>query len=107
VSDSINVDASCAINQIEFVEVTFTAQHGYSGDLKITLESPNGLQSALSQRRSCKDSGDACRPYTDWQFGSVRHLDEPTLGQWKLKVSDDAPSDIGTWKNWSIKFYGR
>jgi proprotein convertase subtilisin/kexin type 2 len=107
VTDFINIDASCSITQIEFVEVTFSAQHAYSGDLKITLESPNGLQSTLAQRRSCNDPGDACRPYSDWQFGSVRHLDEPTLGQWKLKVSDEAPNDIGTWKNWSIKFYGR
>ncbi len=107
VVDSINIDASCSISRIEFIEITFSAQHAYSGDLRITLESPGGLQSALSQRRSCSDSGDACRPYNDWQFGSVRHLDEPTLGQWKLKVSDDAPNDIGTWKNWSLKFYGR
>jgi proprotein convertase subtilisin/kexin type 2 len=107
VTDSINVDASCSISRIEFIEITFSAQHDYSGDLRITLESPNGLQSVLSQRRGCTGPGDACRPYNDWQFGSVRHLDEPTLGQWKLKVSDDAPTDTGTWKNWSIKFYGR
>jgi proprotein convertase subtilisin/kexin type 2 len=107
VTDSVTVDASCAISQIEFVEIIFTAQHGYSGDLRITLESPNGLQSVLAQRRSCVDTGDACRPYNNWQFGSVRHLDESALGQWKLKVSDDAPTDTGTWKNWSLKFYGR
>jgi proprotein convertase subtilisin/kexin type 2 len=107
VTDSINVDASCGISRIEFVEITFSAQHIYSGDLRITLESPIGLQSVLSQRRGCTGSGDACRPYSDWKFGSVRHLDESALGQWKLKVSDDKPNDTGTWKNWSIKFYGR
>jgi proprotein convertase subtilisin/kexin type 2 len=108
VTDSVNVTApSCAIKNIEFIEVIFSAQHGYSGNLSIKLESPNGLQSTLAQRRTCIDAGDACRPYDDWQFGLVRHLDEAALGQWKLKVSDDVASNTGTWNNWSIKFYGR
>jgi proprotein convertase subtilisin/kexin type 2 len=110
VTDSITIGTAeypCAISEIEFVEITFTAQHAYSGDLRIALESPNGLQSVLAQRRSCADAGDACGSYAGWQFGSVRHLEESTIGQWKLKVSDEAPTDTGTWQNWSIKFYGR
>jgi proprotein convertase subtilisin/kexin type 2 len=106
-TDIVTIDASCAITKIEFIEVLFSAAHAYSGDLRVTLESPSGLQSVLAQRRSCNDAGDACRPYTNWQFGSVRHLDEPSLGQWKLKVSDDSARDTGSWTNWSIKFYGR
>jgi proprotein convertase subtilisin/kexin type 2 len=108
VTDTVTVDAlNCGITKIEFIEVLFTASHAYSGDLRIALESPNGLVSNLAQRRSCNDIGDACRPYANWQFGSVRHLDESSIGQWKLKVADEAPKDTGTWTNWSIKFYGR
>jgi proprotein convertase subtilisin/kexin type 2 len=107
--DTITVDASCSLSHIEFIEVKFTADHTYSGDLRIVLESPNGLQSTLAQPRLCFEAsgGDECRKYSDWQFGSVRHLDEPTVGQWKLKVSDESPADRGTWNSWSIKFYGR
>jgi proprotein convertase subtilisin/kexin type 2 len=109
VIDSVTVDASCKLDHIEFIEVKFSADHSYSGDLRIILESPNGLQSTLAQPRVCFEAngGDECKKYADWQFGSVRHLDEPTTGQWKLKVSDEAPRDRGTWKSWSIKFYGR
>jgi proprotein convertase subtilisin/kexin type 2 len=106
-TDSVAIDASCAISKIEFIEVTFTAAHQYSGDLDISLQSPNGLISTFAQQRACDGVEDACRPFDNWQFGSVRHLDEPSNGTWTLRVSDEAPRDIGTWKNWSIKFYGR
>jgi proprotein convertase subtilisin/kexin type 2 len=110
VIDTVTIDATnCNLKHIEFIEVKFTADHAYSGDLRITLESPNGLQSILAQPRICFEAagGDECRKFSDWQFGSVRHLDEPSIGQWKLKVSDEVPTDRGTWKSWSIKFYGR
>jgi proprotein convertase subtilisin/kexin type 2 len=106
-SDSVAIDASCGISKIEFVEVTFTASHTYSGDLQVTLRSPNGLNSVLAQARGCGSEPDACRPYNNWQFGSVRHLDESSIGNWTLDVSDEATRDTGSWLNWSIKFYGR
>jgi proprotein convertase subtilisin/kexin type 2 len=106
-SDSIQVGSNCNISNIEFVEVTFSAAHAYSGDLSISLVSPNGLVSKLADPRSCGLDADACRPYLDWQFGSVRHLDEPSNGVWTLKVSDNVAVDTGSWTNWSIKFYGR
>jgi proprotein convertase subtilisin/kexin type 2 len=106
-TDSVAIDANCAISKIEFIEVTFTAAHQYSGDLEVSLLSPNGLVSTLAQRRACDGAEDACRPYDNWQFGSVRHLEEPSNGVWTLRVSDEAPRDTGNWKNWSIKFYGR
>ena len=111
-TDSVTVGADCTISEIEFIEVTFTADHQYSGDLSINLQSPNNLVSNLANKRGCASSGstlsgDDCRPYNNWQFGSVRHLLEPALGTWTLKVTDRAPSDTGVWKNWGIKFYGR
>jgi subtilisin-like proprotein convertase family protein len=106
-TDSIQVGSNCNISNIEFIEVTFSAAHTYSGDLTVSLVSPNGLVSKLAEPRSCGLDTDACRPYLDWQFGSVRHLDEPSNGVWSLKVSDNVPVDSGSWTNWSIKFYGR
>jgi proprotein convertase subtilisin/kexin type 2 len=106
-TDSIQVGSNCTISRIEFIEVTFSAAHAYSGDLSVSLVSPNGLVSKLADPRSCGPDADACRPYLDWQFGSVRHLDEPSNGIWTLKVSDNVPVDTGSWTNWSVKFYGR
>ena len=40
--------AGCAIRQIEFVTVRFTATHPSSGDLRLRLRSPAGLVSELA-----------------------------------------------------------
>ncbi len=105
--DSIPVPGDCAITQIEYLEVAFTAEHSYSGDLRIRLISPNGLISELARERVCAGTGDACGSYTDWSFGSVRHLNEPPAGSWRLQVTDAQPEDTGVWKQWRLTIWGR
>lgn len=105
--DTIAVGAECAITRIEYVEVEFTATHTYSGDLRIELVSPNGLGSELARERICDGGGDACGAYDGWTFGSVRHLDEPAGGSWRLRVTDAQAADIGTWRDWSLRIWGR
>lgn len=105
-------DASgCAISAIEFVEVRFSATHTYSGDLRVELVSPNGLVSTLATERICQLDGDryadSCGSYDDWQFGSVRHLDEPAAGAWTLRVTDAQSGDAGHWTAWSLTLWGR
>lgn len=106
--DAIEVSA-CAINRIEFVEIGFTADHSYSGDLRVDLISPAGLVSPLASERVCArgSSADPCGVYNDWRFGSIRHMDEPSNGNWTLRVADAAAQDTGTFNSWSITFYGR
>ncbi|MCL4185271.1 MAG: S8 family serine peptidase [Burkholderiaceae bacterium] len=106
------IDASgCAINQIEFVEVSFSATHAFSGDLRIELTSPSGLVSVLATQRLCDANGDGiaddCGVYNGWVFGSVRHLDEPARGTWQLKVADLIAGDAGRWDSWSLTLWGR
>lgn len=56
VQDTVNISgASCPITRIEFVEVTFSATHGYSGDLRISLTSPTNTVSQLVNNRICGD----------------------------------------------------
>lgn len=105
--DTIAVGADCAVTRIEYVEVEFTATHTYSGDLRIELISPNGLASELAHERICDGGGDACGAYDGWTFGSVRHLDEPAGGSWRLRVTDAQAADIGTWRGWSLTIRGR
>jgi subtilisin-like proprotein convertase family protein len=105
--DAIAVDAGCAITRIEYVQVEFTASHAYSGDLRIRLISPNALTSELADERVCDGEGDACGSYDGWRFGSVRHLNEPAAGTWRLQVTDAQPADIGVWQRWRLTIWGR
>jgi kexin len=112
VADTATV-TGCGISRIEFVEVTLTASHTYSGDLRVTLTSPIGQVSVLANSRICIASGDGrtqatgCGNYVDWTFGSVRHLDEAAEGAWTLALADEAAGDVGTFDRWSLKLYGR
>ena len=111
ISDAIDM-SGCAITKIEFVEVRFTATHTYSGDLAISLRSPNGLESVLAGTRLCDRNHDGfaddCGSYTDWAFGSVRHMDESAAGVWRLYVSDGAADDdTGRWDSWRLTIWGR
>lgn len=108
ISDTISV-TGCAVSSIEFVELRFSATHTYGGDLRIELESPNGLISPLATERACAGTAgsDACGGYDDWPFGLVRHLDENPAGDWTLRVADAQPVDTGTFDRWSLRFYGR
>lgn len=105
VSKTITV-AGGGITKIEFVEITFSAaDHPYAGDLAITLTSPAGTVSRLSEKHDC--ANDACTAYSGWVFGSAAHLGEAADGNWTLTVKDGAQNDTGTFQSWALKFYGR
>ncbi|MFA7506376.1 MAG: proprotein convertase P-domain-containing protein, partial [Burkholderiaceae bacterium] len=113
VSDSLVVN-DCDIQAIEFIEVRFTAEHTYSGDLQVDLISPNGLQSRLANPRICLDDPSSSRPnavfcggYDDWRFGSVRHMNEPAAGNWILRVADLQAGDTGIFQGWQMRIWGR
>ncbi|MFT7516793.1 MAG: subtilisin-like proprotein convertase family protein [Myxococcota bacterium] len=86
---------------IQHVEVTVRATHNYVGDLEIELVAPSGTGSRLMQQRV--DSSDDIDSYT---FTSVRHLDESSLGSWKLRIADLDQYIAGSWENWQVKIYG-
>ncbi len=108
--DQVTV-SGCGIGAIEFIEITFTSNHTYAGDLTIALVSPNGVVSILAETHVCNDGSVAvaCSPgYEDgWVFGSAVHLGEAADGPWTLRVLDGAAGDTGNINAWSLKFYGR
>ncbi|MEZ5658241.1 MAG: S8 family peptidase [Burkholderiaceae bacterium] len=108
VSDAIAV-SGCAIAAIEFIELRLTTSHSYDGDLRIDLLSPNGLISPLATERACQGTAasNPCGAYNDWPFGLVRHLDEPSNGNWTLRIADAQDADTGQLVRWSLRFYGR
>lgn len=94
---------------IEYVEVDVNIVHGDPGELKIVLIAPSGSQSILAEPHTCQTQTLTCPPdnYSPWTFGSSRHLGEAAAGEWRLKVVDAAPTNIGSLISWSLRIYGR
>ena len=95
----------------EFVEIYFTSDHPRWCDLEITLTSPkpNETTSILSEQHSfCKEKGflDPTYGYHKWRFGSIRHLGEPSRGNWFLTVKDKKAGKSGNFKECTLKIYG-
>ncbi len=100
----------CAITAIEYVKVAVKIDHEYSGDLQIDLVAPSGSLSNFSTPRLCASSersSNQCGSLAQWSFGSVRHLDEPATGDWRLAVQDRVIGKSGHLQAWSLTVYGR
>lgn len=104
-SDTVTISDS-GITAIEFVEIAFSSDHTYTGDLEIILTSPNGAESLLSQTHACV-SGCGKTSRWDWTFGSARHLGEAADGDWRLTVADKAARDTGAVLSWGVTVHGR
>jgi proprotein convertase subtilisin/kexin type 2 len=108
VSDTITV-AGSGIASIEWVEVTFSATHPYTGDLDVSLTSPSGMVSQLAVPHFCGGTTppySCTSSYTGWVFGSAAHLGETANGSWTLTVKDGSAGGTGTFDSWKLKFYG-
>jgi subtilisin-like proprotein convertase family protein len=112
IAEVIRIDSSCAISRIEHVELRLGIDHQYTGDLDIDLVSPSGTRSLLARARDCgaPASGrtEDCGQYNEaWPITSVRHLDEPALGDWHLRISDRVAGKIGSLRTWTLRIRGR
>lgn len=107
VASSIPVTGS-GIGKIDFVEVTFTSDHPYAGDLEIVLTRTDGIDSRLAETHYCPPESPCGPGYANgWRFGDMRHLDEPADGTWTLTVRDGLAGDKGTFQSWTLRIYGR
>ena len=87
--------------QVEHVEVQIDADHTYGGDLVITLTSPNGTASRLTEVHNQVGT------YTfDHTLTTNRNWNEDTFGDWTLTVADGFAADTGTLERAAIKVYG-
>lgn len=101
-SATLNVSGS-GISHLEWVEVTFSADHARSGDLAVTLTAPSGTRSELAAQHGCPTG---CTAYNGWVFGDARDLGEGADGVWTLRVKDLASGTTGTFRSWRLKLYG-
>ncbi len=114
----MNIEAaSCAIRRIEHVELRLEAPHAYGADLRLELTSPSGTSSLLADQREV-DRDRICRtpqgtaidcPAYDatWPMATVRHLDEPAIGLWQLRIEDRLSGRTGQVDNWQLRIWGR
>lgn len=102
---------SSGIRELEFVELSLTADHPDTGELHIELTSPSGTVSTLSTVHECQDftgisvtcGAGLSQGYT---FGIARLMNEPADGTWTLSVRDGKSERTGSINAWSIKVYG-
>lgn len=103
VRSSIDVSGS-GIGHIEFIEIEVDIDIPSSGDLELILERNGSVSDLLHPTHNC---GNFCTPINHFSFGSVRHLEEAADGRWTLAVRDRRTPGTGTFKGWSLRFFGR
>lgn len=86
---------------VEHVELTVNITHTSRGNLSVSLTSPAGTVSTFIKKHN-----DSVADYDNWTFGSVAHWGEDPNGTWTLTVSDEASSNVGILRDWSVRVYG-
>ena len=86
---------------VEHVEVVFSAQHSYRGQLQVELTSPLGTTSVLSTPHA-----DSTANYDAWRFTSMRCWGEVASGEWTITVTDGTSGTTGTFTSWALTLYG-
>ena len=113
ISDTNTVSTCSGVGKIEYVAIQMNSNHTYVGDLQITLTSPTGAVSNLSDVHVCvsASTGNSVNcgtfPSNTWRFGSARHLGEAANGNWTIRVGDGGLADNGNLTSWQLTFYGR
>ncbi len=97
---SRTVNFTAANFRVEHVTVTVNATHTAIGDLEVTLTSPSGMVSKLSQAHLDGAANLA------WTFSSVRHWGESAAGNWTVKVADRIIDDSGSLTGVTVKLWG-
>ncbi|MDP4623721.1 MAG: S8 family serine peptidase [Akkermansiaceae bacterium] len=96
-------DLSASNIRIEQVTLKVDITHVNRGDLAISLISPNGTESRLSEVHS-----DPNNNYSDWTFSSVRNWGENSRGTWTVKVADRSAANnaVGTLNSLELTVFG-
>ena len=109
-SSVITVNSS-GIGRVETVEVEITVAHTRTSDLEILLQKIGGAQDVLYPLHTCVDPNNfnpaPCSDIDAFTFMSVRHLDEPADGVWRLTVKDRRTGVTGTLTRWQLRIFGR
>ncbi len=103
-NNTTGVNISLPINalvRIEYVVLTIRTDHTYSGDLKISLQSPAGTSMQITDGGTLTQDA-----YNPWSFGILGLMDENASGEWRINVSDISTKDKGTLIGVTLDIYG-
>jgi len=94
-------DLSTSNLRVEQATVTVSISHASRGHLVVTLTSPAGTVSRLTEKHS--DTGN---DYSAWTLSTVRCWGENSQGTWTLRVSDVTSGTAGTLTAASLTVHG-
>ncbi|KAJ7137679.1 peptidase S8/S53 domain-containing protein [Mycena epipterygia] len=90
--------------KLEHIVIRVWIDHTRRGDVEVELTSPAGIKSVLAEQRK---SDSATSGFPGWTFMTIKHWGEDIVGDWTLKVSDQAVADHnGTFLGWNMVFWG-
>ena len=96
-SDTIYIEKNITVQHVSIG--LSIPEHNRISDLKIDLTSPSGTVSKLLTTGT---NGSL----ENWEFNSVKFLDENSSGYWKITVYDTNSSYIGDLREWNITISG-
>jgi subtilisin-like proprotein convertase family protein len=102
ITRTFNLSASSI--RVEQVTVKVDITHTSRGNLEISLTSPNGMVSKLTEVHA-----DTNKNYAQWTFSSVRNWGESSAGNWTLKIADRSAAENssgGTLNFAELKVFG-
>ncbi|KAJ7256533.1 peptidase S8/S53 domain-containing protein [Mycena haematopus] len=90
--------------KLEHIVVRVWIDHTRRGDVEVELTSPAGVKSVLAEKRR----GDsATSGFPGWTFMTIKHWGEDMVGDWTLRVSDQASAQHnGSFLGWDMVFWG-
>jgi len=105
VTSTITVDQQI---KVESVEVLLNFDHEYLGDLEITLISPSGERSILTEEHRGADASNRYAKSKSyfWPFSSFRHWGELSKGEWKIEILDKDEDADGYLRTSEIRING-
>ncbi len=92
---------SSPVKRVEHVTVRLNVTGVPKGQLEVTLTSPSGMVSRLSEKGI-----DTTNFYTNWTFMTVRNWGEDPAGTWTLRVADRTAGTTGTLTSATITVFG-
>lgn len=90
--------------KIEQILVDIDLSHGRTSDLEISLISPAGIVRGVTSTLYDNYAGSST---IDFQFSTVAHWGEDSLGQWTLSIDDSKSGFSGTLRAAKITFLGK
>lgn len=104
-TDAAGVENSIFVSErmnIFTVQLKFTIEHTYAGDIGIELTSPGGTKSILLNINSNIIENNI----SDGLLLSNAFFGEVSRGSWRIKVIDGNLNDEGRLVSWKLNFYG-